>query len=130
MNRQRVVSIMIVLAFLFSSPRPVLAKWSLPSWLGGNPEKVSSAHRTKPPAKPSTAASKGKSKNLFTSTKNAFKPHSKSKGSSKWAPGTPSKSHTKPKAEKESWMGSLFKPKEPEPPRSIEQWMDLKQIKP
>jgi hypothetical protein len=29
-----------------------------------------------------------------------------------------------------SWFGSWFKPKEPEPPKSVKEWMELDQIKP
>lgn len=34
------------------------------------------------------------------------------------------------KKEKTSWFGSWFAPKEPEPPRSLSEWMDLKPIRP
>jgi hypothetical protein len=34
------------------------------------------------------------------------------------------------KKEKSSWLSSWFAPKEPDPPRSLNEWMDLKPIRP
>lgn len=130
---KRWISGVLATVFTFSLTSSVLADSSwVPRWLGGKSDEVShTASSPRKTTRPTSAASKTKSSNLFTNTKNLFTPKSKSRVISQWPNNKANTSRPKSRTEdKPSWFSSLFKPSEPEPPQSINDWMKLKQIKP
>lgn len=132
MFASRVSSTILATAFVLLCAHSANAEFRWPTWLGGKPEKPTTTHRkTTKPIKPTNTNGTGKSKNLFAGNKSMFSSKPKSKIISKW-PSAKSKADSgkAKKGEKESWLGSMFKPKEPEPPRNVAEWMDLPQIKP
>ncbi len=132
MSRPGLLATVVIAAVTLSATQSAVAELRWPTWLGGKPEKISHAHsRTKKPTTTSTAAGKGGGNKLFTNTKNLFSPKTKPKTISKWPSENSTASRAPANADaKKSWLGPMFKSKEPEPPRSVEEWMDLKQIKP
>jgi len=124
MKRLAEVRILLAVSFALVITEPARADWKWPTWLGGKPSTISKADNRK------KAAAKPKSVNNFTS-KNLFTHKPKGKVVSEW----PTKSAKPPrktsKSEQEgSWLSRMFTPSQPEPPRSVAEWMELDQIKP
>jgi hypothetical protein len=142
MNRQRWMALISLLAVL-SLAQPAAAEWNLPSWLGGKPAKITKANSTTSrPTRPTTVSSKSTSKSSLTNPKSWFGPKQKSKIVSKWPNGKSgsipnakklgygSNAKKSKESEEGNWVSRMFTPSEPEPPKSVNEWMALKQIKP
>jgi hypothetical protein len=99
----------------------------LPRWLGGKSDEVSSTKKSKSskPAKSKTANNK-KNPNLFASTKDLFTPKKK-RIISKYPSDRVQVSRSN---DERPWYSRLFVPEETGPPRSVQEWMELEQIKP
>jgi hypothetical protein len=133
MHRQRWMALISLLAVL-SLTQPAAAEWNLPTWLGGKPAKITKANSTTSrPTRPTTVSSKSTSKSSLMNPKSWFGSKQKSKVVSKWPNGkSGSIPHKKKSKETEdgNWVSRMFTPAEPAPPKSVNEWMALKQIKP
>ena len=133
MNRQRWMALISLVAVL-SFTQPAAAEWNLPSWLGGKPAKITKANSTTSrPTRPTTVSSKSSSKSTLMNPKSWFGSKQKSKVVSKWPNGKsgsiPQKKRSK-ETEEGNWVSRMLTPSEPPPPKSVNEWMALKQIKP
>jgi hypothetical protein len=134
MNFLRAIGPALMVGVLIGMACPAVAEWRWPTWPGSKNKSVSTAHsKSKKPLKPTKAAGKTTGKSLFTNPKSLFTPKPKSENVAWWTRARNGSNRPKrdlKETEKKSWFGSLFTPSEPKPPQSIEQWMDLEQIKP
>lgn len=118
----------LALFLAWTGPAAADTSW-LPSWLGGKSDEVTSS-KSKPSK--STKAKKADSKpssNLFTSTKDLFAPKKKNKRIVSQYPSDRVKV-SRHQHDERSWLSRMFLEEEKGPPRSVNEWMDLEQIKP
>ena len=128
MNRMRMILILFAVIVGLTAPYSARAEgW--PSWLGGESStSKTSTSKSKKSKKPTHASAKSTDKSWLS--KNLFTPTKSKKKTSKYSANSSIAKRAKSKEEESGWLGSLFKPQEPEPPRSVSEWMNLKQIKP
>ncbi|MFZ5832864.1 MAG: hypothetical protein ACOY3P_22485 [Planctomycetota bacterium] len=110
----------LVLGIVLSQAHTAAAEWSL--WPFGKSETKQRESKPNATNGKSTGGSKG-----FLNLPNPFakKPAAKKSNFTSWS------SPPRPKQqEKPNWFTSMFAPKEPEPPKSVEEWFELEPIRP
>jgi hypothetical protein len=126
MLREKLLA-MLIATTLFATSAQAEKSW-LPVWLGGTPNKPpTSNNRYHRPTRTKTAQANQKSNSWFS---NPFKKKSVTKTADKKPSDKSRIRSTRNEDEKSSWFGGWFQPKEPAPPQSINEWMELEQIKP
>lgn len=127
--RWMVLAALLLLVMSFEAPAAETAKPS--SWFGFGAKQTSDAKLT-------TAANSGKNapvltkvsdgtKSFFTSTKNMF---SSKKGKSSPPNGFTSQYTTRKKQAEPGFFKKLFYPAPTPPPKTVEEWMSLEQVRP
>lgn len=128
MNLLRTSLIGLALAVGLGSPAALGEGWSLSSLnpFSGSSSKSASTHRAS--REPSTLEKMNRNtKQFFGKVGHTLSP---SKPAPKKQPSPYNPWVKQTKKENKSFFGSLFAPKEPDPPRSLNEWMELKPIRP
>jgi hypothetical protein len=126
--RRRDCTTAFVLLIAIASQAAAENSW-LPSWLGGGKKPPVARQRHTPPPRTSSAHAGNKDTGWFSGLSNPFKGKQTTQPVAK-RPNDPAAIRRAHEREQTSWFGSWFKPKETPPPQSINEWMELEQIKP